>query len=80
VHLSDFDYNLPPGQIAQHPLADRAASRLLSAAGISIVRSYVGNYATSLEMAGCSVTLMRLTSRLKPLLLAPAHSPALVQV
>jgi len=67
------------------PLAElfivfRAASRLLSAAGISIVRSYVGNYATSLEMAGCSVTLMRLTSRLKPLLLAPAHSPALVQV
>jgi len=29
VHLSDFDYNLPPEQIAQHPLADRAASRLL---------------------------------------------------
>lgn len=67
------------------PLAElfivfRAASRILSAAGISIVRSYVGNYATSLEMAGCSVTLMRLTSLLKPLLLAPAHSPALVQV
>ena len=29
MHLSDFDYNLPPEQIAQHPLADRAASRLL---------------------------------------------------
>jgi S-adenosylmethionine:tRNA ribosyltransferase-isomerase len=29
VHLSDFDYNLPQEQIAQHPLADRAASRLL---------------------------------------------------
>jgi len=27
--LSDFDYDLPTGQIAQHPLADRAASRLL---------------------------------------------------
>ena len=26
--LSDFDYNLPPEQIAQHPLPDRAASRL----------------------------------------------------
>ena len=26
---SDFDYDLPPGQIAQHPLPDRAASRLL---------------------------------------------------
>jgi dihydroxyacetone kinase len=67
------------------PLAElfiifRAASRILSAAGISIVRSYVGNFATSLEMAGCSVTLMRLTSRLKPLLLAPGESPALVQV
>ena len=29
MHLSDFDYNLPQEQIAQHPLADRAASRLL---------------------------------------------------
>jgi S-adenosylmethionine:tRNA ribosyltransferase-isomerase len=30
VHrLSDFDYDLPPEQIAQHPLADRSASRLL---------------------------------------------------
>src|SRR5438093_11110896 len=27
--LSDFDYVLPPEQIAQHPLADRSASRLL---------------------------------------------------
>jgi len=30
VHrLSDFDYELPPEQIAQHPLPDRSASRLL---------------------------------------------------
>ncbi|HLZ46021.1 MAG TPA: tRNA preQ1(34) S-adenosylmethionine ribosyltransferase-isomerase QueA [Gemmatimonadales bacterium] len=28
-HLSDFDYDLPSTQIAQHPLAERAASRLL---------------------------------------------------
>src|SRR5260370_22089891 len=27
--LSDFDYSLPPEQIAQHPLQDRSASRLL---------------------------------------------------
>ena len=27
--LSDFDYTLPPEQIAQHPLPDRSASRLL---------------------------------------------------
>jgi len=29
VHLSDFDYDLPQEQIAQHPLPDRSASRLL---------------------------------------------------
>jgi S-adenosylmethionine:tRNA ribosyltransferase-isomerase len=29
VQLSDFDYNLPPELIAQEPLADRAASRML---------------------------------------------------
>ena len=28
-HLSDFDFELPPELIAQYPLADRAASRLL---------------------------------------------------
>jgi S-adenosylmethionine:tRNA ribosyltransferase-isomerase len=29
VRLADFDYQLPPDQIAQHPLPDRSASRLL---------------------------------------------------
>ncbi len=29
MQLSDFDYTLPPEQIAQHPLPDRSASRLL---------------------------------------------------
>ena len=58
----------------------RAVHRELAGAGVSIVRTYVGNFATSLEMAGCSVTLMRLTPQLKRLLLAPADSPAFVQV
>lgn len=58
----------------------RAASWLLHEAGFSICRSYVGNYATSLDMAGCSITVMRLDDELKRLLLAPAESPGLVQV
>jgi dihydroxyacetone kinase-like protein len=58
----------------------RAVSRLLEDAGLLAVRSYVGNYASSLDMAGCSVTLMRLDPELKRLLLAPAECPALVQV
>jgi dihydroxyacetone kinase-like protein len=58
----------------------RAVSRQLKEAGFLVVRSYVGNYASSLDMAGCSITLMRLDSELKRLLLAPAECPALVQV
>ena len=53
---------------------------LLTGAGLQIFRSYVGNYVSSLDMAGCSITLMRLDSDLKRLLLAPADSPAFVQV
>ena len=67
------------------PLAEllivfRTVHRILSGAGISIVRTWAGNFATSLEMAGCSVTIMRLTPLLKRLLMAPADSPAYVQV
>lgn len=58
----------------------RAVSRRLGDVGLSICRSYVGNYATSLDMAGCSITLMRLDSGLKRLLLAPCESPGLTQV
>ena len=29
MRLSDFDFDLPPRLIAQHPLADRSGSRLL---------------------------------------------------
>jgi phosphoenolpyruvate---glycerone phosphotransferase subunit DhaK len=58
----------------------RSIHPLLVAAGLRICRSYVGNYVTSLDMAGCSLTLMRLDSELKRLLLAPAESPAFVQV
>ncbi|MGH9429094.1 MAG: dihydroxyacetone kinase subunit DhaK, partial [Terriglobia bacterium] len=53
---------------------------LLVKAGLRICRSYVGNYVGSLDMAGCSITLMRLDEELKRLLLAPADSPAFVQV
>ncbi len=35
--LSDFDYDLPPALIAQHPAAERSASRLLDARGPAVV-------------------------------------------
>jgi dihydroxyacetone kinase-like protein len=53
----------------------RKVHQLLTAAGVTVHRPYVGEYATSLEMAGASVTLMRLDDDLAALLDAPASSP-----
>ena len=50
--------------------------KLLSAKGIRIYKSFVGNYTTSLEMAGCSVTLLKLDEELKHYLDAPADTLA----
>lgn len=61
-------------------IINRSVDGLLRDSGLVPVRSYVGNYATSLDMAGCSITLMRLDSELKRLLVAPADSPAFVQI
>ena len=58
----------------------RSVHRLLRDAGIGIFRAYVGNYAASLDMAGCSVTLMRMDAELKRWLLAPCEGPGLVQM
>jgi dihydroxyacetone kinase-like protein len=43
--------------------------------GISVARSYVGEYCTSLEMAGASLTLVRLDDQIEPLLAADAEVP-----
>ncbi|WP_182187858.1 dihydroxyacetone kinase subunit DhaK [Pectinatus frisingensis] len=52
---------------------------ILKEKGLKMVKTYIGNYMTSLEMAGCSVTLLKLDNELKELLFAPADTPALVQ-
>jgi dihydroxyacetone kinase-like protein len=51
--------------------------RILSGKKITIARSLVGNYITSLEMAGCSITLLRLDDELMKYWDAPVHTPAL---
>jgi len=45
--------------------------------GVTIARSLVGNYITSLEMSGCSVTVCKLTPQLTELWDAPVETPAL---
>jgi dihydroxyacetone kinase-like protein len=54
-----------------------AARRLLESAGSVVARSLVGNFVTSLDMAGCSVTVTVLDEEMKRLWDAPVHSPAL---
>ncbi len=50
--------------------------KILRAKGIGVHRAFVGNYMTSLEMAGCSLTLLKLDEELKALLNAPSAAPA----
>jgi len=53
----------------------RRLSQILNESKIKIYRSLVGNYSTSLEMTGASITLLRLDEELKRLLDAPASTP-----
>jgi phosphoenolpyruvate---glycerone phosphotransferase subunit DhaK len=58
----------------------RRAHAILTGQGIGIHRAYVGEYATSMEMAGASITLMRLDDELAELLDHPAQTPFFTQV
>lgn len=53
----------------------RHAFRKLKEAGLAIVQPLVGHYATSMEMAGASISLCFLDSELERLLAAPSDSP-----
>jgi dihydroxyacetone kinase-like protein len=50
---------------------------LLEAAGVRVERSLVGNYITSLDMAGCSLTVLRADDELLRLWDAPVRTPGL---
>jgi dihydroxyacetone kinase-like protein len=54
-----------------------AASRHLAKRGLKASRSIVGNYVTSLDMAGCSITVTILNNELTALWDAPVHTAAL---
>jgi len=52
-------------------------NKFLQGKGITIERNLIGNYITSLEMAGCSITLLKLDDELVRLWDAPVDTPAL---
>jgi dihydroxyacetone kinase-like protein len=86
--LSDLDFTGGDGVLAfvngmgGTPLLElylmyNEVAKLLRKAGVTVVRSLVGPYITSLEMAGCSVTLLKLDDELLRLWDAPVSTPGL---
>jgi dihydroxyacetone kinase-like protein len=57
----------------------RKVHELLTGADVQVHRAYIGEYATSMEMAGASLTLFRLDDALAALLDYPAETPFFVQ-
>jgi dihydroxyacetone kinase-like protein len=51
--------------------------RFLAGRGIEISRNLIGPYITSLEMQGCSITLLKLDDELTALWDAPVNTPGL---
>ena len=61
-------------------IVTRKVDALLKEKGIKVHKYYVGEYVTSLEMAGFSISLLKLDEELKKYLDAPAQTPFFVQV
>ncbi|AEV28044.1 dihydroxyacetone kinase [Sphaerochaeta pleomorpha str. Grapes] len=61
-------------------IVTRKIDEHLAGVGIKVHRYYIGEYATSLEMAGFSISLMKLDDELKTYLDAPAQTPFFVQL
>ena len=58
----------------------RRAAELLAGRGVAVHRAYVGEYVTSMEMGGCSITIMKLDDELRRMIDYVADSPAFVQL
>jgi len=61
-------------------IMNRRVSQILKEKGISVYKTFVGEFMTSIEMAGASITLLKLDDELKQLLDAPADTPAFRQL
>lgn len=57
-------------------IINKKVNDVLTEKGIAVFDTFVGEYMTSLEMAGCSVTLLKLDQELKELLDAESKAPA----
>jgi len=60
-------------------ILNKRVNDVLTEKGIKVARTYVGNYMTSIDMAGASITLLKLDDEMKELLDAPADTIGLTQ-
>jgi dihydroxyacetone kinase-like protein len=58
-------------------IAYRQAHRIAEQHGLKVVRNLIGPYITSLEMAGCSITVLKMDEELQRFWDAPVRTPAL---
>jgi len=58
----------------------RKIAEILKAKNIKVFKAYLGEFATSMEMAGASISLLKLDAELKTLLAKPANTPFFEQV
>ena len=85
--LADYDFSGSPAIVMLNgmggtPLIElylmyAEVAALLEQAGVQIARNLVGNYITSLDMAGCSVTVLKADDELLRLWDAPVSTPGL---
>ncbi|HCD09982.1 MAG TPA: dihydroxyacetone kinase, partial [Thermoanaerobacter sp.] len=61
-------------------VANRKVAEILESKKIKVYKTYVGEFMTSLEMSGFSITLLKLDEELKTLLDAKADTPAFKQL
>ena len=84
IDLSNSQVTVMLNSLGATPLEElyimyRHLLQRFSAEGIEVYRPYIGRFATSMEMAGASITVMKLDDELKRLLDAPASSPFFAQ-
>ena len=94
VVLGDFENDLPIGDgdeicvlingMGATPLNElyvlyNEVTKLMKEKGISVYRSYVGNYLTSMDMMGASLTVTKLDNELKKMLDRPVYARGLRQ-
>ncbi len=56
----------------------RKVASYLEKKKVKIFKTYIGEYVTCLDMAGCSISLLKLDQEMKRLLLASANSPSTI--